>query len=66
MQATEERADYLKELEKVSASTLIIQGRNDLLFQFILPQPFKKLYKMRNWRSLKIVVIPSIWKRHKN
>lgn len=32
MQATEERADYLKELEKVSASTLIIQGRNDLLF----------------------------------
>jgi len=32
MQATEERADYLKELEQVSAPTLIIQGRNDLLF----------------------------------
>jgi len=32
MQATEERADYLKELEKVNAPTMVIQGRNDLLF----------------------------------
>lgn len=32
MQATEERADYLKELEKVLAPTLVIHGRNDLLF----------------------------------
>jgi 3-oxoadipate enol-lactonase len=32
MQATEERPDYLKELEKVNTPTLVIQGRNDLLF----------------------------------
>lgn len=32
MQATEERPDYLVELEKVSVPTLIIQGRNDMLF----------------------------------
>jgi 3-oxoadipate enol-lactonase len=32
MQATEERADYLKELEMIMAPTLIIQGKNDLLF----------------------------------
>jgi 3-oxoadipate enol-lactonase len=32
MQATEERADYLNELKQITASTLIIQGRNDLLF----------------------------------
>lgn len=32
MQATEERPDYLKELEQVSCPTLIVQGRNDLLF----------------------------------
>jgi 4,5:9,10-diseco-3-hydroxy-5,9,17-trioxoandrosta-1(10),2-diene-4-oate hydrolase len=32
MQATEERQDYLKELEKLHAPTLVIHGRNDLLF----------------------------------
>ena len=32
MQATEERPDYLKELEQVSCPTLIVHGRNDLLF----------------------------------
>jgi 3-oxoadipate enol-lactonase len=32
MQATEERPDYLNALTKVIATTLIIQGRNDLLF----------------------------------
>lgn len=32
MQATEERADYLNELKKILAPTLLIQGRNDLLF----------------------------------
>jgi 3-oxoadipate enol-lactonase len=32
MQATEERQDYLKELEKLHAPTLVIHGRIDLLF----------------------------------
>lgn len=32
MQATEERADYLKQLEQITIPTLIIHGKNDLLF----------------------------------
>ncbi|HRG58579.1 MAG TPA: alpha/beta hydrolase [Bacteroidia bacterium] len=36
MQATEERKDFLKELESVQAPTLIVHGRNDMLFPISL------------------------------
>jgi 3-oxoadipate enol-lactonase len=42
MQATEERADYLKELEKVIAPTLILQGRHDLLFPLFYAEAVNK------------------------
>lgn len=42
MMATEERADYLTELEKVTAPTLIIQGRNDLLFPVYFAEAIHK------------------------
>lgn len=42
MQATEERKNYLKDLEKVIAQTLIIQGSHDLLFPVSLAQAVQK------------------------
>lgn len=38
MQATEERDNYLKEMASITCPTLIIQGRNDLLFPVFFAQ----------------------------
>lgn len=45
MQATKERKDYRKELEKITAPTLVIQGEKDLLLPVHLAQEVHKHIK---------------------